>query len=264
MAIARSQMDQIYPGRLHNAIKQGYVQVYLSWYTLDFECLCSKTYNLYFFYSLPTRFPRLSRSGTSRGFWDMLKAGTVRLSRAFYVRIRICVLGAGSGAKNLALLQNQWKTSQLGNLINLIKGKIIHKGKNYSLKLRKYSFCTTTQFHLNMCNISTMMTIISVQRITLQQFLQILPVCLNTLLQFSGCLSSILSEMFLTFNWSSFTDFQNITSLLLFEWLLNNHLSLLIFLETNDSRAKKTIRLLVESFEKPVLKPGKKDNFSLW
>ena len=36
----------------------------------------------------------------------------------------------GSGAKNLALLQNQCKHSQLGKLINLIKGKIIHKGKN--------------------------------------------------------------------------------------------------------------------------------------
>jgi hypothetical protein len=29
----------------------------------------------------------------------------------------------GSGAKSLALLQNQWKTSQLGNLINIINGK---------------------------------------------------------------------------------------------------------------------------------------------
>ena len=51
----------------------------------------------------------------------------------------------GSGAKNLALLQNQWKISQLGKLINIIKGKMIHKGKNYSVKLRKYYFCTRTQ-----------------------------------------------------------------------------------------------------------------------
>ena len=50
----------------------------------------------------------------------------------------------GSGAKNLALLQNQCKHSQLGNLINFITDKIVHKGKNCSLKLWKYSFCTIT------------------------------------------------------------------------------------------------------------------------
>jgi len=44
----------------------------------------------------------------------------------------------GSGAKNLTLLQNHYKPSQLGNLINLIMGEISHKGKNYSIKLRKY------------------------------------------------------------------------------------------------------------------------------
>ena len=41
-------------------------------------------------------------------------------------------------------MQNQKKPSQLGNLINLFTGKIAHKGKNYSLKLRKYYFCTRT------------------------------------------------------------------------------------------------------------------------
>jgi len=50
----------------------------------------------------------------------------------------------GCGAKNLALLQNQCKPSQLGKLINLIAGKKVHKGKNHSIKLWKYYFCTTT------------------------------------------------------------------------------------------------------------------------
>jgi len=52
----------------------------------------------------------------------------------------------GSGAKNLALLQNKCKPSQLqlGKLIILITGKKVHKGKNYIIKLRKYHFCTTT------------------------------------------------------------------------------------------------------------------------
>jgi hypothetical protein len=50
----------------------------------------------------------------------------------------------GSGAKNLALLQNQCKPLQLGKLINLITWKMVHEGKNYSIKLRKYYFCTTT------------------------------------------------------------------------------------------------------------------------
>ena len=49
---------------------------------------------------------------------------------------------SGSVAKNLALLQNQCKPSQLGKLINLIAGKQVHKGKNHSIKLRKYYFCT--------------------------------------------------------------------------------------------------------------------------
>jgi len=52
----------------------------------------------------------------------------------------------GSVAKNLALLQNQWIPSQLGNLINIITDKRAHKGKNCSLKLRKYYFCTRTVF----------------------------------------------------------------------------------------------------------------------
>jgi hypothetical protein len=56
----------------------------------------------------------------------------------------------GSVAKNLAFLQNQWIPSQLGNLINIITDKIAHKGKNCSLKLRKYYFCTRTIYeHLD-------------------------------------------------------------------------------------------------------------------
>jgi hypothetical protein len=39
--------------------------------------------------------------------------------------------------------------SQLGKLINLITGKMVHKGKNCSIKLRKYYFCTTTQKEAN-------------------------------------------------------------------------------------------------------------------
>ena len=37
----------------------------------------------------------------------------------------------GSGAKNLALLQNQRKHLQFGKLINLITRKMAHKGKNH-------------------------------------------------------------------------------------------------------------------------------------
>jgi hypothetical protein len=48
----------------------------------------------------------------------------------------------GSGAKNLALLQNKCKPSQLGKLIVLTTGKIRHKGKNYSSKLRNIIFAT--------------------------------------------------------------------------------------------------------------------------
>ncbi len=46
----------------------------------------------------------------------------------------------GCGAKDLALLQNQCKPSQLGKLIILITWKMIHKGKKYGIKLRKYYF----------------------------------------------------------------------------------------------------------------------------
>ena len=56
------------------------------------------------------------------------------------------MIDSGCGAKSLALLQNQCKPSQLGKLINLITGKKVHKGKNHSIKLRKYYFCTTTLF----------------------------------------------------------------------------------------------------------------------
>jgi hypothetical protein len=50
----------------------------------------------------------------------------------------------GCGAKNMALLQNQCEHSQFGQLINLITGKIVQKGNNFDVKLRKYYFCTTT------------------------------------------------------------------------------------------------------------------------
>ena len=39
----------------------------------------------------------------------------------------------GCCAKNPALLQNKCKRSQLGKLINLITGKMVHKGKNYRI-----------------------------------------------------------------------------------------------------------------------------------
>ncbi len=51
---------------------------------------------------------------------------------------------SGSGAKNLVLLQNKCKPSQLGQLTILITWKMPYKGKNYSLKLRKYYFCNIT------------------------------------------------------------------------------------------------------------------------
>jgi len=50
----------------------------------------------------------------------------------------------GSVAKNLALLQNQWKTSQFGNLIIFIREKMTHKSKNYSIKQQKNYFCNGT------------------------------------------------------------------------------------------------------------------------
>jgi len=59
----------------------------------------------------------------------------------------ICISG-GCGAKNLALFQNQCKPSQFGNLIHFITGKLAHKDKNTSIKLRKYHFCTKA-FHLS-------------------------------------------------------------------------------------------------------------------
>ena len=46
----------------------------------------------------------------------------------------------GSDAKNLSLSKNRCKPSQLGKLINLITWKMVHKDKNYSIKLRKYFF----------------------------------------------------------------------------------------------------------------------------
>src|SRR5665811_662020 len=52
----------------------------------------------------------------------------------------------GCGAKNLALLQNQCKPSQLGNLSILLRDKITHKGKNYSVKMQKYYFCNGTTY----------------------------------------------------------------------------------------------------------------------
>jgi len=51
---------------------------------------------------------------------------------------------SGCGAKNLALLQNQCKPSRFGKLINQVSGKMVHNGKNYSLKLHKNYFCNGT------------------------------------------------------------------------------------------------------------------------
>jgi len=67
-----------------------------------------------------------------------------------YLSPTALVIIFGSVAKNLAFLQNQWIPSQLGDLINIITDKIAHKGKNCSLKLRKYYFCTRTIYeHLD-------------------------------------------------------------------------------------------------------------------
>ena|SRR5665647_2379375 len=62
-AIARSQMDQIYPGRLYNAIKMSKMTTYVS---TSFKAvrLC---------------FPDDPDLNYRRGFWDMWKAGAVRL-----------------------------------------------------------------------------------------------------------------------------------------------------------------------------------------
>ncbi len=59
----------------------------------------------------------------------------------------------GSVAKNLAFLQNQEKPSQLGKLINITKGKMIHKGENYSIKLQKYYFCNGTRSQIYKANL---------------------------------------------------------------------------------------------------------------
>ncbi len=52
----------------------------------------------------------------------------------------------GYGTKNMSLLQNKCKPSQLGKLIIPLTGKLVPKGKNCSIKLRKYHFCTTTSW----------------------------------------------------------------------------------------------------------------------
>jgi len=54
----------------------------------------------------------------------------------------------GPVAKNLDILQNQCKPSQLGKLTNYISQKIVHKGTNYSLKIREEIFCNGTQFKI--------------------------------------------------------------------------------------------------------------------
>jgi hypothetical protein len=58
-----------------------------------------------------------------------------------------CFLGCG--AKNLTLLQNECKPSQLEKLINLIAGKKIHKGKNHSIKWQKNYFRNGTLYSVN-------------------------------------------------------------------------------------------------------------------
>ena len=57
---------------------------------------------------------------------------------------KLLINSLGSVAKNLAPLQNQKKSSQLGNLIIFIRKKMAHKGKNYSVKMQKYYFCNGT------------------------------------------------------------------------------------------------------------------------
>lgn len=42
--------------------------------------------------------------------------------------------------KKSGLFQNKCKLSQLEKLIALVIGKMVHEGKNYTIKLRKYHF----------------------------------------------------------------------------------------------------------------------------
>ena len=63
------------------------------------------------------------------------------------------------GAKNLALFQNQCKHSQLGKLIIFITGIMVHKGNNYSIKLRKYHFCITKLYLLYLRRLRIIMSI---------------------------------------------------------------------------------------------------------
>jgi len=47
----------------------------------------------------------------------------------------------GSGAKNLAFLQDQCNPSRLGKLINLITGKIVHKDKTRTYAVVGSAYC---------------------------------------------------------------------------------------------------------------------------
>lgn len=62
----------------------------------------------------------------------------------------------GSVAKNLAVLQNQRKLSQLGKLTFLLPRKMVQEGINYSLKVREENFCNTTR----MCVVRNVMFLI--------------------------------------------------------------------------------------------------------
>ena len=46
--------------------------------------------------------------------------------------------------KKSGSLAKSEKPSQFGNLIIFIRKKMTHKGKNYSVKMPKYYFCTRT------------------------------------------------------------------------------------------------------------------------
>jgi len=71
-----------------------------------------------------------------KGFTEISNEQKSKYSREMY----------GCVAKNLALLQNQRKHSQLGKLTTLITDKMVQKSKNYRIKLQKYYFCNGTVY----------------------------------------------------------------------------------------------------------------------
>jgi hypothetical protein len=59
-------------------------------------------------------------------------------------RCKKIMKGIGSVTKNLVILQNHRKPSQLGELIVIFNLKIVHKDTNYNLKVQGLNFCNET------------------------------------------------------------------------------------------------------------------------